>query len=174
MSNKLKPLLIGAAFFAAAAIVGAVALRKTGVGPVTSGPLAETAESIRRDVESQLRAQQASLVAKARAAAALPRLRAALASHVDAPTIVDLFASEGWWRPIRDEFKISRLVTATEVATFGQFETKGDDGPLIVTARREGRASPFLVVKSQPYLAAAVRLGNASDGATVLLLAKAC
>jgi hypothetical protein len=174
MSNKLKPLLVGAVFFAAAALVAVFALRKAGVGPASSGPLAETAESVHRDVETQLRAQQASLVAKARAAAALPRLRAALASNVDAPTIVDLFASEGWWRPIRDEFKISRLVTATEVATFGQFDTKGDDGPLIVTARKEGSASAFLVVKSQPYLAAAVRLGNASDGATVLLLAKAC
>src|SRR3954447_19644607 len=143
MSNKLKPLLIGAAFFAAAALVAVFALRKAGIGPVTSGPMADGAESIRRDVEAQLRAQQASLVAKARAAAALPRLRAALASHVDAPTIVDLFASEGWWRPIRDEFKISRLVTATEVATFGQFDTKGDDGPLIVTARKEGSASAF-------------------------------
>jgi hypothetical protein len=175
MSNKLKPLLIGSAFFAAAALVAVFALRKSGIGPVTSGPLADTAESVRRDVDTQLRAQQASLVAKARAAAGLPRLRAALASHVDAPTIVDLFASEGWWRPIRDEFKISRLVTATEVATFGQFDTKGDDGPLIVTARKEGSASAFLVVKSQPYLAAAVRLGPApSDTATVLLLAKAC
>jgi len=175
MSNKLKPLLIGAAFFAAAALVAVFALRKSGIAPVTSGPAAETVESIRRDLESQLRGQQASLVAKARAAAALPRLRAALASHVDAPTIVDLFATEGWWRPIRDEFKISRLVTATEVATFGQFETKGDDGPLVVTARKEGSASAFLVVKSQPYLVAAVRLSNgASESASVLLLAKAC
>jgi hypothetical protein len=175
MSNKLKPLLIGAAFFAAAALVAVVALRKAGIGPATSGPLADTAEAIRRDVDGQLRAQQASLVAKARAAAGLPRLRAALASHVDAPTIVDLFATEGWWRPIRDEFKISRLVTATEVATFGQFDTKGDDGPLVLTARKEGSATAFLVVKSQPYLAAAVRLGpTPSDTATVLLLAKAC
>ena len=175
MSNKLKPLLVGAAFFAAAALVAVMALRKAGITPVSSGPAAEISESIRRDVESQLRAQQASLVAKARAAAALPRLRAALASHVDAPTIVDLFATEGWWRPIRDEFKISRLVTATEIATFGQFDTKGDDGPLVITARKEGSASAFLMVKSQPYLAAAVRLSSGpSDSATVLLLAKAC
>jgi hypothetical protein len=175
MSNKLRPLLIGSAFFATAALLGVFAFRKAGIGPVSGGPLADNAENVRRDVDSQLRAQQASLVAKARAAAALPRLRAALSAHVDAATVVDLFATEGWWRPIREEFKISRLVTATEVATFGQFDSKGDDGPLVVTARREGSASAFLLVRGQPYLVAAVRLGaTPSDSASVLLLAKVC
>jgi hypothetical protein len=174
MSTKLKPLLIGAAFFAAAALVGVFALRRAGAGAVTSGPLADAAEAVRRDVDIHLRTEQAALLVKARAAIALPRLKAALAAKVDGPTLVDLFATEGWWRPYRDEFKVSRLVTATDVATYGQFDNAADDRPLVPLARKEGSASAFLLVKSQPYLITAVRMGAIpSDTATVLMLAKA-
>src|SRR5262249_13808090 len=47
---------------------------------------------------------------EARAAAAIPQLKAALADGVDAVTIIDLFDSEDWWAPFRS--RGAALVTA--------------------------------------------------------------
>src|SRR5688500_13158399 len=50
-----------------------------------------------------LRAAAEALRERAKVAAGLEPLRSALSDRVDVPTVVDLFATEEWWRHYRDE-----------------------------------------------------------------------
>ena len=47
---------------------------------------------------------------RARQAAAIAPLAAAVKLNVDAPTLLDLFENEEWWRAYREEFSFARLI----------------------------------------------------------------
>src|SRR3954466_16373086 len=61
-------------------------------------------------IRARWQAEQRALEAHAMEAAAAKPLLAALDSHVDGPTLVDLFQSEEWWRDARAEFSLTRVV----------------------------------------------------------------
>ena len=165
--------LTGLALLAVAGAAAALALARVGLAPVDAGPLAAVARTLREDLQARLKTQIEALTDASRAAATLPRLKAALAAKVDAPTMVDLFSSENWWRPFREEFPINRMVTGKDVATHGPFETAGEDRQLVQTARRQGHSAAVLAVKGRPYLVTAARVGPAfGDAAPVILLAR--
>jgi tRNA A-37 threonylcarbamoyl transferase component Bud32 len=164
---------IGVGLLAAGGLAAALAMGRVGLAPADAGPLAAVAHTLRSDLQARLKKQLEALTDASIAAAALPRLKAALAAKVDAPTMVDLFSSENWWRPFKEEFPINRMVTATEVATHGQFETAGEDRQLVQTARRQGHSAAVLGVKGKPYLVTAARVGPAfGDDAPVIELAR--
>ena len=63
------------------------------------------AEAARRNVDSAWKAQRLALEAKATAIAATHPLHSALNSQVDGHTLLDLFETEEWWRPVREELE---------------------------------------------------------------------
>src|SRR5690349_17562539 len=79
---------------------------------------AQADAAVRAEATQQAARAQADLRAvetKVQAAAELPSLNNALASHVDSATIIDLLDSEDWWRPYRDEFALVRLMVGDRI-----------------------------------------------------------
>src|SRR6185369_14782483 len=56
------------------------------------------------------------------------------------------------------------------------FESAGEEQPLVAAARKEGAAAGIVVVKGQPFLVTAARVGvlPADESAAVLILARPC
>jgi hypothetical protein len=160
---------------AAAGISLALAIGKVGLAPADPGPMTSVADAVRRDVQSWIHSQVNGLAEIGRRAAAHPRLKAALAARVDAATMVDLFATENWWRPFREQFRATRLVNANDSATLGHLDTAGEEQTLIEAARRAGASAGVVGLKGKPYLVTAARVGPAQDdhkSAPVVLLAR--
>jgi serine/threonine-protein kinase len=110
---------------------------------------------------------------RAQTAAQLRELNAAVASHVDSATILDLLDSEDWWRPYREEFPFVRLIVGDElVAARGAPGRVSVEAALVKDARREVVASAEATVATQPYLVAAARLTAIDDGDPVLILGR--
>ena len=141
-------------------------------------------ESAKRNVEAAWKAHRLALEAKATAAAALPPLHAALTNQVDGHTLIDLFETEEWWRPVRDEFKALRVISGDQIlVTQGKLDLGTADKDLVAGARKDQVASGVGVVKGVPLVLTAARvqvmenlapvlvLGNAFDIATVQALA---
>jgi hypothetical protein len=83
--------VVGTILIAAAVGIGALTFR------AAVGARARVEETVRAEAAQQVAAREAELRAvegKARAAADLPALNAALSAHVDSATIVDLLDSE--------------------------------------------------------------------------------
>ena len=129
MSGMRPARLTGLALLALGGAAAALAVAQVGLAPVDAGPLTAVARTLRGDLQARLKTQLEALTDASRAAATLPRLKAALAAKVDAPTMVDLFTSENWWRPFREEFPINRMVTGREIATHGTFGQRRRGSP---------------------------------------------
>ena len=185
MSSKVRrvagALLILAACGAGATgfVVGASA------GDASRSPQARlAAEGARRNVETAWKAQRLALEAKATAAAAIKPLHAALTTQVDGHTLLDLFETEEWWKPVRDDWKALRLIVGEQLmASQGKLDLGSADRELVAAARKDLVASGVAIVKGVPVLLVAVRvpvmdqlapvlvLGNAFEIATVQALA---
>jgi Protein kinase domain len=171
MARRQRP-FVGIGLVAAAVVAGFLA---TGRAPWPTGRQEAAARAARGDLETRLQAERAALASRARRAAGLGRLKAALAAHVDTATLVDLFATEDWWRPFRNEFQVSRVVSDGQTASHGSLDTEGAERPLVAAARREGYGAALLVIKSQPYLVAAARVEMADrTPLPVVVLVKSC
>jgi hypothetical protein len=124
--------------------------------------------------------QRRALEARVVAVTSTVPLQAALTSHVDGPTLIDLFETEDWWQPVRDEFKIVRVISGDRVlASQGEIDVGTTDRDLVATARKDRFASAALAVaaKGRPnvssVIAGAALVPVADDGAPVLLLGNA-
>jgi hypothetical protein len=117
------------------------------------------AESAGMRANDALMTHVAELKLKAQNATANPRLSAALQGNVDAATLQDLFRSETWWEPYRDEFKVYAIALENEHLDIVE-GMRGADfaADLLVREARERRepVSEIVMGKGWPYAAAAM------------------
>src|SRR5438045_3553088 len=95
---KGKRLAVGLAVVAIAAALADVLAGRASHSPRDGERAAGDAAAVASAAAAELARPMAAEVS---GAAAVPQLRAALRAHVDAATIMDLFASEDWWLPFR-------------------------------------------------------------------------
>jgi hypothetical protein len=173
MSSKVRrvagALLILAA--CAAAATGYVVGGGLPIEPSKSPQARLAAEAARRNVDSAWKAQRLALEAQATAIAAIPPLHSALNSQVDGHTLLDLFETEEWWRPVRDDFKGIRLIVGEQLmASQGKLDMGAADHDLVAAARKDEVASTVAVVAGMPLVLVAVHVPELGAEAPVLVL----
>jgi serine/threonine-protein kinase len=110
---------------------------------------------------------------KARQAAEIEPLAAAVKMNVDANTLMDLFDTEEWWRPYRKDFDFERLIVDGGIlGTRGSAEVGMLDKPIVKQARRLGAASGSITIGNKPFLIAAARLPILPDSAPMIVLGR--
>jgi hypothetical protein len=165
---------------AAAGLLGAAAAATNAIDAGRERAVREdaqrAAEAAGLRASDGLAAHVAELKLKVQNAAANPRLQAALQGNVDAATLQDLFRSEVWWQPIRDEFKVYAIALDGDRLDIleGMRAAEFAGEPLVRAAR--GRHEPIAEIvmgKGWPYAAAATVAPVAERSvAPVLVLAK--
>jgi len=114
---------------------------------------------------------------RARQAAAIQPLAAAVKLNVDANTLLDLFESEEWWRAYRREFTFARLIVDGSVVATRWTGEVGEvgmlDKPVVKQARRQGAAAAAIKVGGRPFVIAAARLPILPDSAPMIVLGRA-
>ncbi len=139
----------------------------------TAEAMASAAALAARQTKAGLDAERQRLETQALAAAQTKPLLAALENSVDGNTLVDLFASEDWWREMRATFSMARVVAGSEVlGTYGAPDPGSKDREVVIAARKNRSASTVLLIGGQPTFVVASRLSTMPDKAPVLVLAK--
>jgi hypothetical protein len=168
MAGKLR-VAIGALLLGAAGAVGFVGWATTAQkAPASDGGFAITRAA--KGAADALQSEVDTLRARAKAAADLEPLRAALSDRVDIPTVVDLISTEDWWRTYRDDMAATRLIIGDQVAHQGSLDLGTQDGGVVIAARREGPAAEIVSIGGRLTMVAAARLDiNAKGDPTVVL-----
>ena len=134
------------------------------------------AEAAGQRASDGLGAHVAELKLKVQNAAANPRLQAALQGNVDAATLQDLFRTETWWQPIRDEFKVYAIALDGDKLDILEGMRAADFAGEAMVRSARGRREPIAEIvmgKGWPYAAAATVAPVAERAvAPVLVLAK--
>jgi hypothetical protein len=165
----LGALLVSAALgLLVLAVIGG---RRAGRGPAVDQAAALT--SAASAAAENLAAAIEGLRDRAKVAAGVEPLRAALANRVDRFTIVDLFATEDWWRLYRDEMVASRVVIDDAVAHHGSLDLASTDREVIIAARKHGSAVEVAAVSGRAMILAAARVEEGLRGDPVVVLARA-
>jgi hypothetical protein len=105
-----------------------------------------------------LATQVAELRLKVQNATANPRLSAALQGNVDAATLQDLFRSEVWWQPYRDEFRVYAISFETEKLDILEGMKANEFAADLLVREARARREPvseIVMGKGWPYAAAA-------------------
>jgi hypothetical protein len=139
---------------------------------------AAAAAAIPRSTEADANAEELrALERRARQAAAIEPLAAAVKLNVDADTLADLFESEEWWRPYRKEFSFARLIVGGSVVGTRRTGDAADigmlDKPVVKLARRQGSASAAISIGDRAFLLAAARLPILPESAPIIVLGRA-
>ena len=149
--------LIAAAVLLGAAAAGTHAV-ETSRDRAVRQEAARAAEAAGTRAGDGLATQVAELRLKVQNATANPRLSAALQGNVDAATLQDLFRSEVWWQPYRDEFRVYAISFENEKLDIleGMKATEFAADRLVREARaRREPVSEIVMGKGWPYAAAA-------------------
>jgi hypothetical protein len=173
MGAKIR-IVLGALLVTAA--LGLVFLAFTGVGktagtgrvPDGPGGLAGAATAAAENLASAVEG----LRDRAKMAAGVEPLRSALADRVDVPTVVDLFATEEWWRLYRDEMAASRVIVGDAVAHHGSLDLGASDRDVVIAARKQGSAAEVAAVGGRAVVLAAARMDVGVRGEPVVVLAR--
>ena len=92
---------------------------------------------------------------------------------VDAAALSGRLGSENWWRDVRAEFSVSRVIVGTQaVVTVGAPDLGTRDRDVVLAARRERLASAVESLAGRPYFLLATRLPALPGQAPVLVVAK--
>jgi hypothetical protein len=169
MIGKLR-IGLGVLLIVGAAVVGLVGWGRSAPPP----PVADSGSTVTRAAQAAANALSMELEflrSRAKMAAGLEPLRAALTSRVDVPTLVDLFATEDWWRPFRDEVMASRLVVGDAVAHHGPVDLGTADQSVVAAARRNQLAGEVVAVNGRPLIIAASRVDLNIKGDPVIVVA---
>jgi hypothetical protein len=164
-------------------IAGGLGLIAAGVASVFVAPLLlhpsldlpaarQVADAAGKQAAATLRAYLESLENIASEAATTEPLRAAVNNRVDSTTLVDLFATEDWWRGRRATWSLSRVVSGGTVASFGDLQIGDQDRAIVANARSKRVGSGFAAVAGHPIQLAAARIEALDDSAPVLVLGK--
>jgi hypothetical protein len=140
-------------------------------------PAAQSENAITRAAQAAADGLQGELVglrARAKMAAAIQPLRAALADSVDVHTLIDLFATEDWWRGPREDMAATRVYIGDAVAHHGLVDLGDRDQPVVAAARKDGLASAIVAVSGRPMMIAGARIDApaALKGEPVLVLGR--
>lgn len=139
---------------------------------------AHAATVVAEQTRARMDAERHRLESHAVTAAETKPLLAALDNKIDGITLVDLFQSEDWWRDVRAEFPMARVVMGSEVlATYGAPDPGTKDREVVSEARKNPVASAVLLIGNppQPTFVLAARLKGApavAEKSPVLVLAK--
>ena len=156
-------------------IIGSALVGLVGWGRgAAPAPVVESSSTVTRAAQtaaSALTTELESLRSRAKIAAGLEPLRAALNDRVDVATVIDLFATEDWWRPFREEAVASRLVVGDAVAHHGQVDLGTTDQSVVTAARRNQQAAEVVAVAGRPFILAAARVDLNIKGDPVIVLA---
>jgi hypothetical protein len=158
-----------------------VGLMAAGVAAAIAGPMLlaprvdpavgnDAASAASKEAAAALHSSLEALEAAATEAAGMEPLRAAISNKVDATTMVDLFATEDWWRAKRTAFPLSRTVVGSSVATFGDLPLGEQDRDIVATARKARVASGYVVVEGRAIRLGAARIDVREEVAPVLVL----
>src|SRR5450432_3106005 len=101
---------IGVALLGGGLALGALARRADQEVRAAADARAQAAKAAAEESAQRLEAETRAAEARGARAAALEPLNAAIASHVDGTTLVDLFEHEDWWQPFREEFAVARVI----------------------------------------------------------------
>jgi Protein kinase domain len=162
-------------------IAGGIGLIAAGVATVIAGPLLvgpsldpaalrEAAAAAGKDAATAMRAHFELLEATTSEAANSEHLRAAIKNRVDGATLVDLFATEDWWKTRRAAFALTRVVIGSSVASFGDLAIGEQDRQIVGQARKTRVGSGMAVVGGRPAQIAAARIEARDEVAPVLVL----
>jgi hypothetical protein len=166
-----------------AKIAGGLGLVAAGVATVFLAPLIisptfdpaiarQAADAAGKQAAAALRGHFDALESTVTEAAGTEPLRAAITNRVDGPTLVDLFATEDWWRARRGAFPLTRVVIGSAVATHGDLQIGEQDKAIVANARKTRVASGFALVSDRPLAIAAARIDAREEVAPVLVLGK--
>jgi len=167
---------IGVVLLAGGVAAGVLARREQDA--VRADAEARTAAARAAAAEDVHRLEEATRVAEERGAraAALQPLNAAVESHVDGPTLVDLFEHEEWWQPFREDFAVARIIVGDLlIGTWspGKLDVGSTDAPIVRAVRGEKTvASMRATLGGQTYVLVASRLSALPDRKPVLVLAR--
>jgi sensor domain CHASE-containing protein len=171
MAGKLR-IAIGALLLGAAGAVGFVGWATSAqkrVTPIDGGfAINRAAKSAAEALQGELE----NLRLRAKAAADLEPLKAALSDRVDIPTVVDLLSTEDWWRGYRDEMAATRLIFGNQVAHQGTLDLGTNDSGAVLTARQDGPAAQIISLGGRPVMVAAARVDINAKGDPTVVLAK--
>ncbi len=136
-----------------------------------------SAEAAGMRAADALAAHVGELKLEAQNAAENPRLVAALRGNADAATLQDLFRTEPWWEPYRNNFKVYAVAfQGDKLDVIEGMQNAEFASDLLIREARERREAVAEIVmgKGWPYAAAAAHVDLPGKGRTsaVLLLAK--
>src|SRR5688572_26324823 len=115
MVGKLR-IAIGALLLGAAGAVGFVGWATSAQQLAVSSDGGFAINRAAKSAAEALQGELENLRLRAKAAADLEPLKAALSDRVDIPTVVDLLSTEDWWRGYRDDMAATRLIFGNQVA----------------------------------------------------------
>jgi hypothetical protein len=170
MIGKLR-IALGVLLIVGAAVTGLVGWGRGSAPPPVTESSGSTVTRAAQAAANALTMELEFLRSRAKMAAGLEPLRAALSSRVDVATLVDLFATEDWWRPFRDEVIASRLVVGDLVAHHGPVDLGTADQTVVAAARRSQQAGEVVAVNGRPFIFAAARVDLNIKGDPVVVLA---
>jgi len=125
------------------------------------------------DLTARLHSDEPALRARLLAVTTRQPLLAALQNHLDRPALLGLLQSADWWRDIRSDFQMARVVLGTEAwATLGALDPGKQDRDVVAEARRVGFASAIASLNGRSCVLLAGRLPVLPDQAPVLVLAR--
>jgi hypothetical protein len=173
MGGKIR-IALGVLLVAAAlglvvlALAGGGKRSGAGRGAAAPGALTSAASAAAENLSSAVEG----LRDRAKTAAGVQPLRSALADRVDVPTVVDLFATEEWWRPYRDEMVASRVIVGDAVAHHGSLDLGVSDRDVVIAARKVGSAAEVAAVGGRAVVLGAARMDVGVRGEPVVVLAR--
>jgi serine/threonine-protein kinase len=106
------------------------------------------------------------------AAIRIDPLEAALRAHVDGPTLVDLFDNEDWWKPLRADFPIVRVLDGSRLIAARGAELGHAADAVIDSARRQPTSSGVVKIGDRSYLVAAAAIPGLSNGSVIIALGR--
>jgi eukaryotic-like serine/threonine-protein kinase len=163
--------LAGAALLASGVALSIISFRLASHDRLRAEAAARAA--VARENEAHDAEELRSIERRARQAAAIEPLVAAVKMRVDTDTFIDLFDSEEWWRSYQAEFSFVRLIVdGAVVASRGTVEVGALDRPIVKLARRQGLASLAVSVGNRPYLLAAARLPIQPERPPIIVLGR--
>ena len=171
MAGKLR-IAIGALLLGAAGAVGFVGWATSAQKLAMSSDGGFAINRAAKSAAEALQGELENLRLRAKAAADLEPLKAALSDRVDIPTVVDLLSTEDWWRGYRDDMAATRLIFGNQVAHQGTLDLGTNDSGVVLTARQDGPAAQIISLGGRPVMVAAARVDISAKGDPTVVLAK--
>jgi hypothetical protein len=164
---------IGVLFLAGGAALGALAYRAQRAAAAAAETRAAETQAAAAAEKQRLEGEVRAAEARGARAAALEPLNAAIASHVDGATLLDLFDHEEWWQSFRDELAGARVILGDEMlAEWRKPDIGAADAPVVRAARERRLAAARLTAGGQEVVVVAARLEALPERVPIIVLVR--